>query len=211
MKNKMRILSVILAASILFIPGCSSTDSGTTSTTTAQATTTAASVVTTATTTKATTTATTKATTAATTAGKEKTVEITIAKDMLPDGIGIECLSEKENTDGSVTYTFTEKQYADYCEALSNLFDEGIKGLLDNEANKTLAGIERNADFSEFNVFLSSDTVGLTEQVNAMSLMMWGSLYNGATGGTAENIKVVFLDNETKEVIDTMNQAIGSK
>ena len=68
MNNKMRILSAVLAASILFIPGCSSTDSGsqttTTATTAAQATTTAAAT----TTAKATTAATTKATTAATTA-----------------------------------------------------------------------------------------------------------------------------------------------
>lgn len=61
MKNKMRILSVVLAASLLFIPGCSSTDSGSQTTTAAMTAAQATTTAVTTTTAKVTTSATTKA------------------------------------------------------------------------------------------------------------------------------------------------------
>lgn len=142
-------------------------------------------------------------------------VELTIPADFIEEDITQESLDAKVaeegfksatlNSDGSVTYVMTKDQHKAMMEETKANIDENLAEMVSSDDYPSIVGIEANADYTAFDVTLSTDTVGLTESIAVMGFYMFGGLYNVFNGTEADNISVSFINQATGEVIQTAN------
>lgn len=108
--------------------------------------------------------------------------------------------------DGSIIYRMTEEQREKTLLNLAARFDGEIAGMV-SSGRYTFTAIKHNADFSEFDVFLSVDEVGTEEYYAVLDLYAFGeafSLYAGCEGeryvvrfyGTDGNLLTTFDSSE---------------
>lgn len=112
----------------------------------------------------------------------------------------------KINEDGSVTYTMTKKQYDKKRKELKTSFDELIAGYLEGENKvESFVDIQCNEDYSQIDVYVDADRYTMWDRLCVMSFYIAGAYYQSFAGVAANEIDVVvnFIDNDTKEVIET--------
>ncbi len=110
------------------------------------------------------------------------------------------------NDDGSVTYTTTKSQHADMLKEMKSGLDETIQDLIEgDEAVASFLSIDYTDDISEVKVYVDPETYSEFDSFSALTFYMTGAMYQSFEGVQPEEIDVVvyFIDNETKEVIDT--------
>lgn len=128
-----------------------------------------------------------------------------ITQEELDAEAGEEFVSAKLNDDGSVTYKLTKKQHKAMLDEFSAGLDEALQEMVDDE-EYAYTEIRHNADFTEFDVTLSTDEVGLMESIMSLAFYMYAGFYGIFSGQEPENVAINYY-NPGGELIETANSA----
>lgn len=110
------------------------------------------------------------------------------------------------NEDGSVTYTMSKKKHAEVLDELKTNFDELIAGCLEGDDEvASFVDIQHNDDYSKIDIYVDREQYTIWDKLYAMTFYLAGAYYQAFSGAPSDDIDVIvdFIDNETKEVIDT--------
>ena len=116
-----------------------------------------------------------------------------ITQESIDAGAGESYTSGKLNPDGSVTYKMTHAQYNSMLSEMGASVDEGIQELI-NDDTLCIDAVEHNADYTEFNVTLSTTTLGLGEMFSTYIFYLYGGMMGIMRGEKDADIVVNFLD-----------------
>ncbi|MCR5449767.1 MAG: hypothetical protein K6F23_10255 [Solobacterium sp.] len=109
------------------------------------------------------------------------------------------------NEDGSVTYKMTKKQHKAMMDTIKESLDNALQDMVDDEKN-AITEIRHNKDFTEFDVTLSTNELGLTESFLVLGFYVYGGMYAIFSGEEAANICVNYYAPDGT-LIDTANSA----
>ena len=113
------------------------------------------------------------------------TVSITFPADFVPEGTtqesidreaGETYISGKLNEDGSVTYKMTKKQHKTMLDAMAQSLDESLQEMVDSE-DYTITEITHNKDFTQFDVKVEGNELGLGDSVTVIGFYIFGGMY----------------------------------
>ncbi|NLY37184.1 MAG: hypothetical protein GX046_08120 [Tissierellia bacterium] len=116
--------------------------------------------------------------------------------------------SYKINPDGSVTYTMSKSKHKEILDEFSIGIQESIDDLL-NENKETkvesFSDIKYNDDYSEFNIYIDSETHNVFNNLYALAFYIQGAYYQIFKGISPEDVNVVvnFIDNVSGDVMDS--------
>ena len=110
------------------------------------------------------------------------------------------------NEDGSVAYTMTKAKHREILDKLRASMVETIDGLI-NGANKAASfiSIDYTDDFSQADIYVDASIYSMWDSMYALNFYISGAYYQSFAGVSANEIDVIvnFIDNATKEVLDT--------
>lgn len=145
--------------------------------------------------------------------------EVTLSKDFLemaeiddPQASIDELINEKiiksgkVNNDGSVTYVMTPSQHKAYMKSLKESFEEGNKDLINDSVNSIL-DIKPSDDFSKFDIYVDPNSYSSLDSLMAIAFYIQGGYYRMFNGDKDTNVIVNFINNDTKEIIESGNSA----
>ncbi len=116
------------------------------------------------------------------------------------------CTKCKINEDGSVVYTMTKKAHRDMLKELSDEFDKTVLDLVEGENKvESFVSIDYDDNYSKFDVYVDSAKYTSLDNMYALGFYIVGAYYQAFAGIDSDKIdvQVNFIDNQTKEVLDT--------
>lgn len=125
-------------------------------------------------------------------------VKMTIPSEYVGEGITQEELdsnkdanyiSAKLNDDGSVTYKMTRKQYDQTMQVVKDSIDQAIQEMI-NGTDYDFKDVKIGKDYSEFNVYMSDENVGLYDLMSVYAFYAYGGMYNVYSGMKGRDIIV---------------------
>lgn len=114
-------------------------------------------------------------------------------QEILDSSAGVTYTSAKLNDDGSVTYRLTKKQHGDMLLGMKQMVDEGLQALIGSD-EYAFTKIEHNSDYTEYDVSISTEEIGMNESFMTIVFYMYSGLYNVFTGHSTDNVAVHFHD-----------------
>lgn len=145
--------------------------------------------------------------------------EVTLSKDFLemaeiddPQASIDELINEKiiksgkVNNDGSVTYVMTPSQHKAYMKSLKESFEEGNKDLI-NDSENSILDIKPSDDFSKFDIYVDPNSYSSLDSLMAIAFYIQGGYYRMFNGDKDTNVIVNFINNDTKEIIESGNSS----
>lgn len=141
------------------------------------------------------------------------TVEITIPKDLAGDKTQDEFdeLAKEEgfisatlNADGSVTYKMTRSKQKEILAEMQEQLTDFSK-YIGTDDYENITDIKANDDLTEFVVHTKSKELTLNENLLFFNLQISSAIYSAFGGNNAENVKVIYINTDTNEVIEEMN------
>lgn len=105
------------------------------------------------------------------------------------------------NDDGSVSYVMTRATHEKMMDDIREEIDSSLAEMVGSEEYPTITKIEPNSTYTEFEVYLSTEEVGLAESFSALALYVFGGMYNAFNGEPVDDIAVSFLNESTGTVI----------
>ena len=150
----------------------------------------------------------------------ELTVTLTVpaefAEDMtqedLDQGVGDAYISATLNEDGSITYKMTKDQYSAMLDNLAETIDTSLQELLDS-GDYSFTSIERNADFTQFDVTLTGTELSMSDAFSAIVFYTCGGIYGVFTGREVDmdDIVINFYDASGNLLESTNSEALGNE
>lgn len=116
-----------------------------------------------------------------------------ITQELLDAEAGEEYVSATLNEDGSVTYKLTKQQHKAMLDEFETGLDEALQEMVDDE-EYAYTEIKHNADYTEFDVTLSTEEVGFMESIMSIAFYMYGGFYGIFSGHEAENVVVNYYN-----------------
>ena len=110
-------------------------------------------------------------------------------------------ISVTENEDGSCTIVLTKAKHAEMMQEIAKNIDDNLQKMIDPETMPTLVGISAQNNYTEFIVTISSNEVGLQESIAALSLYIYGGMYNIFNGTPTDDVSVYFVNQASGEII----------
>ena len=141
------------------------------------------------------------------------TVEIEIPKNMAGDMTqeAADALVEEKgflsvtlNDDGSITYKMTKKRHKELLSEMKNELTD-FSDYIGTEGYENVTDISANDDLTEFVVSTRSKELNADESFLSMYLFVEGGMYSVFSGNELENIKVIYVNPDTKEIIKEVN------
>ena len=142
-------------------------------------------------------------------------VTVTIPSDFVEENMTQEQLDQavKEhgyksatlNNDGSVTYVMTKAQHNEMMQGIEQSIAETLDEIANAEDTPNIVKVESNKDYTQYKVFLKTDTVGLTEAFTPLSLYFVSGMYHVFNGTEVDNVNIQFINEETGLVIEEAN------
>lgn len=117
-----------------------------------------------------------------------------VTQEKLDEEAGEDYQSAILNSDGTVTYKMTKKQHQDMLSSLKENIDSSIKKMVDDNENYAIESIDYNDTFTEFNLHMESNTVGLGDSYAVITFYMAGGIYGIFSGEQPDNIVVNYYD-----------------
>ena len=114
-------------------------------------------------------------------------------------------ISGKLNEDGSVTYKMTKKQHKEMMDTIVNSFEQSFNEMLQNDA-LSFTSIKHNEDFTQFDVTVSGDSLGLVDTLATAEFYTAGGMYGIFSGKKAERVVVNYYSS-TGKLIDTADSS----
>lgn len=108
------------------------------------------------------------------------------------------------NSDGSVTYVMTRSQHNDLVDGVKQSIQSGLDDLVASADNR-FTSIEANSDFTDFTVTLDGTELDFGEEFTALSLYIYGGMYNAFRGTSIDNVHIKFVSASTGAVIEEAN------
>ena len=142
------------------------------------------------------------------------TVTITVPADLVGEEItqeeldkraGIDFISGKLNEDGSVTYKMSKKQHKAMLDEVVQNINESLNEIV-NANDTAITDIKHNKDYTQFDVTLSTEEVGLTEGFIPLAFYIYGGLYGIFSGREMVNVTVNYY-NANGELIQSSNSS----
>lgn len=113
--------------------------------------------------------------------------------------------SAKLNSDGSVTISMTKSQRRKILKETEKSIQDSLDKMVSSEEYPNFTSIKANKNFTEFTVKTKSEKLDISESFSAMVLYIYGGMYNGLIGEEIDNVSVTFVNDETGNIIDTLN------
>ena len=141
------------------------------------------------------------------------TVEIEIPKNIAGDMTqeAADALAEEKgflsvtlNDDGSITYKMTKKRHNELLSEMKNELTD-FSDYIGTEGYENVTDISANDDLTEFVVSTRSKELNTDESFLSMYLFVEGGMYSVFSGNELENIKVIYVNPDTKEIIKEVN------
>ena len=110
--------------------------------------------------------------------------------------------SAKLNDDGSVTYTITKAKQKEMLIDMREDVAEYCQEIVDSE-DYTFTSIDFNDDVTEFECILTNREPNIYESFAVIGLFMQGGLYNMFAGNEDFDIKVNYINEDSRDVIYT--------
>lgn len=110
------------------------------------------------------------------------------------------------NSDGSVTFSMSKSQHAEFLQSLKDATEETAAGFVDGDDRiESFTKITFNGDLSEFKIYVDSATYTDFDSISALAFYFAGQYYQLFSGVPFENTEVIidFIDKDTNEVITT--------
>ena len=111
----------------------------------------------------------------------------------------------KLNSDGSVTFTMTKSQHRKILKDTEKSINDGLDKMVRSEEYPNFTSISANENFTEFTVKTKSEQLDMVEYFSVMVFYIYGGMYNGFIGEEVDNISVTFVNDETGDIIETLN------
>lgn len=127
------------------------------------------------------------------------------SQDMINESIKAGTITGgKLNEDGSVTYLMTKDQNKEMLTNMKSEIESHLEDLIiiSKDAFKK---ITFNSDASEFTVFVDKANYSESDSFNAISLYVYAGYYRAILGEKDLSTKVNFVDQESDEVINTID------
>lgn len=111
------------------------------------------------------------------------------------------------NSDGSATYTMTQKQHKEFINDCYNEIQDNLTKMIASETYPNITKIETNENLTEFTITTKSTELDNQESFSVLSFYLYGELYNLFNGNTEEanNISVTFLNADTGTLISSFH------
>ena len=145
------------------------------------------------------------------------TASITLPKDFVGEGItqadidanaGSTYISGKLNDDGSVTYKMTKKQHKAMLDGIIDNMEKSFEEMVKSE-DYSFTSIKHNNDFTQFDVTISGDELGLVESFATLTFYMAGGVYGIFSGKKAEKVIVNFYNSSGKLINTADSSKLG--
>jgi len=110
------------------------------------------------------------------------------------------------NDDGSVTYTMSKNQHAEFLQTLKDSIQESVDGLINGDnAIESFTKITFNENLSEFDVYVDSAKYSAFDSLSALAFYIAGQYYQLFDGIAYDDTEVVvnFINKDTEDVIDS--------
>lgn len=104
-----------------------------------------------------------------------------VTQETIDAGAGETYTSGKLNDDGSVTYKMTKRQHKNMLDTLAGSMDETLNEMCSSD-EYAISEITHNADFTSFDVKLTTDEIGLNEGFMVLAFYMYGGMYSIFSG-----------------------------
>ena len=111
----------------------------------------------------------------------------------LDEGVGTTYEAATLNEDGSITLKLTKEQHKAMLERMSEGFEEGIQGIIDDEDN-SITSVTHNEDYSVFDVTVAGTEVDLFDYFAEYSFFTYGETIGIFSGKKPEHVIVNFYD-----------------
>ena len=145
------------------------------------------------------------------------TVKVTIPKTFIGEDFTEERRKELEsedgiksvemNDDGSVTYTMTKKKHQEMVEAAASSIDEMMQEMVGSENYPNFTDIRAEEDYTLFAVTTKNTELDWNESFSIFSFYISGGLYKAIKGEPVDNIRVVFFNADSGEVVSEWNSS----
>ena len=113
--------------------------------------------------------------------------------------------SAKINSDGSVTFSMTKSQHRKILKDTEKSINDSLDKMVGSEEYPNFTSISANKNFTEFKVKTKSEQLDMLESFSVMAFYIYGGMYNGFIGEEVDNICVTFINDETEDIIETLN------
>lgn len=146
----------------------------------------------------------------------EETVEVTLPASLVEnyDTSNLESMVEQEgieaatkNEDGSITWVMTKQKHDELMKTMRESFDSSLAEMVASDDYPTFVDIQHNDNYSEFTIKVDADKLGVKESFSTLAFYMVGGFYNTFNGAPVDNVTVTFVNNNTGEVISSVNSA----
>ena len=126
-------------------------------------------------------------------------------QEILDASAGETYTSAKLNDDGSVTYTLTKKQHKAFYDGMTEMTEQALQEMLDSP-DYAYTAISHNADYSVFDVHLSTEDIEKTESAMTLAFYLYGRLCGLFTASGGDSITVNYY-NPGGTLINSVNSA----
>ena len=110
------------------------------------------------------------------------------------------------NSDGSVTFSMSKSQHAEFLQSLKDATEETAADFVDGDDRiESFTKITFNDDLSEFKIYIDSETYTDLDSISAIAFYFAGQYYQLFSGVPFEDTEVTidFIDKDTNEVVTT--------
>ena len=110
------------------------------------------------------------------------------------------------NENGSVTYKMTRNQHKAKLKEFKETLEKNIAGILEGDDKvASFISIDYNDDFSKIDIFVDPEAYSSWDNLYVLSFFISGAYYQSFAGVDGDKIDIVvnFIDNNTKEVLDS--------
>lgn len=114
--------------------------------------------------------------------------------------------SGKVNEDGSVTYTFTQKQHSDFMKDMKDNLVSSNQDII-NDTTNSVTDIKHNDSFSTFDIYVDPNTYTELESFMALGFYIQGGFYRMLNGDKETNVVVNFINKDTGDIINTADSS----
>ncbi len=114
------------------------------------------------------------------------------------------------NEDGSATYVMTKAAHKKMVDNMAEAAQSSLDELVASEDN-CITDIKANSDYSEFDITLSAEEVGIVEGFTALGLYMIGGMYNAFAGTNVDDITVRFYDPAGELLSESHSSELGEE
>ena len=131
-----------------------------------------------------------------------------ITQEKIDANAGESYISGRLNEDGSVTYKMTKKQHKEMLDVIVNSFEKSFNEMLQNE-DLSFTSIKHNDDFTQFDVTVSGDSLGLADTLATAEFYTAGGMYGIFSGKKAERVVVNYYSSTGKLINTADSSKIG--